>query len=121
MSQQTSITHGPLEVFTIATTGTSRTLFCDGRCGYLTAVIQGNGTTSGGVIVLEEAYYTPDDGAPYSGTWSNIGTFTAGTDFTSNTQTIYHSPAPSSFWAVRMRTTSDITGGGSVTCTLWVN
>ncbi len=118
--QYPGITAGPQTLQSAATTGLGSVLNVNGRAAELTVVVQGTGTTSGGVIKIEEAYWSPTT-SQYTGTWSVIATLTAGTEFTSNTQTVYHTSAPAAFWKVRARISSDITGGGTVTVTAWTN
>ena len=64
-------------------------------------------TTSGGTILIEEAS-RPN----YSGTWSQIASISAST-FTGGAQLAYHI-SPNAFAFVRVRISSDITGGGKV-------
>jgi hypothetical protein len=82
----------------------------------LTFYLQSNGTTSGGVITLEEADWDAHGGTPYTGTWSSITTINA-SSFTGSVQLAYHL-SPAAFGNVRARVSSTITGGGTVTVTL---
>lgn len=109
---------GPTELLSAVTTGTSTPIRAAGAGNKLTVVIQGNGVITGGVIAIEESYSA---GAPYANTWSNIISLTGAADFSTDTQTIYHSPSPAAFWDVRVRIVSAITGGGTVTVTAWIN
>ena len=116
MSEKT-LFQNPMRVQSAATTGTGGVFKPMGQTRSLTAVLQGNGTTSGGTILLEHAYW--DDTDPtYSGTWTLLSTLTA-SDVSGGKQIAVF--AQGSFWAVRARISSDITGGGSVTVTLWGN
>lgn len=117
-----SVSGGPLVLQSAATTGPGRYLPLKGNANDLTVVVEATGTITGGAISIEEAYWK-DDAPPYSGTWSVIKSLTGATDFTSNAQTVFHAnkTGPSSFWAVRARISSDITGGGTVTVTAWGN
>ena len=82
-------------------------------------VIIGNGTTSGGNITLEEAFwFTRKEGnaeaqMPYSGTWSSIVVVPA-SDVTGGKQKIVHID-PNAFKFVRVRISDAITGGGGIT------
>lgn len=114
------IVAGPLVLQNAATTGNGRILYIGGRSVELTLVIQASASCMAGVIKLEEAYYTPQQGPEYSGTWSVINTFTQGSEWDSSSQTIYHSPAPAAFWAVRARISTTVTGC-TVTVTAWAN
>lgn len=76
-----------------------------------TYVVQGNGTTSSGVITFEEASYT-DPTAPYSGTWSSITTVNA-SDVTGNAQKFVHIAATANAYT-RPRISTVIGGGGTV-------
>jgi hypothetical protein len=78
----------------------------DGSALRWSIYLQSNGTTSGGTIILEEAY---DD--TYTGTWSQIASVAA-SSFTGNKQAAFHFEAP--MVAVRARISSDITGGGTL-------
>ena len=92
--------------YTGVTTGTSqpiRVSAADELVFYLESV----GTTSGGTLLIEEA--SRDN---YSGTWSQIASVAAST-FTGTTQVAYHI-APNCYGFVRVRISSDITGGGKV-------
>ena len=113
-----SITAGPQTLLNAATTGTGATLNVNGKAVQLTVAIQATGTISGGTIVVEEAYYQTQT---YTGTWSVIRTFTGATDFSTSSQTVFHSQAPAGYWKVRARIGSSITGGGTVTVTAWTN
>lgn len=98
--------------------GTSGILFVSGLCERVTVVLQSAGTTSGGVITLEEAYYPVQD-TPYAGTWSKLQDINA-SDFSGTKQELVHI-VNYSIWAIRARISSDITGGGTVTIWAWAN
>ncbi len=100
-------------------TTASGILYIRGQCERLTVVVQGTGTTSSGVVTIEEAYYDADHGDPtYGGTWAPIATVNA-SDVTGGKQQVTH--AAGSFWAVRCRVSTTIGGGGSVTVVAWGN
>lgn len=98
-------------------TTASGILVLRGQCDRLTVALQSHGTTSGGAVTVEEAYYDPN-GPVYSGTWSVLQATNAST-FSGSTQTVIHWEG--SFWAVRVRISSTITGGGSVSAWAWGN
>ena len=104
-------------VLDTVTTG-SGILMIKGQCARLTVVLESTGTTSGGAVTIEEAYYDPNDD-PYAGTWSAIGTAINASAFTGGAQLVTH--ALGSFWAVRIRVSSNITGGGTIKCWAWGN
>lgn len=74
-------------------------------------------TTSSGVITIEEADYDPDTDMIYGGTWSTITTINAST-FTGGAQLAYHFPSPAAFAFVRVRVSTAIGGGGSISAVL---
>jgi len=80
-----------------------------------TIIIEGAGTTSSGVITIEEAYY-PAPG-PYTGTWSLVTTVNA-SDVTGGAQKAIH-VVNWSFWALRIRISTVIGGGGTISATVW--
>lgn len=82
-------------------------------------VIIGNGTTSGGNITIEEAFWFNDKKVgnapaqmPYSGTWSTIVVIPA-SDVTGTKQKCVHID-PNAFKFVRVRISDAITGGGGI-------
>ena len=91
-------------------------LYLAGACQTLTVVIEGDATTSGGTIAIEEAFYRQEVDPYYAGTWSNIQTVNA-SDVSGGKQFVIH--ANGSFWAVRTRIATDITGGGTVSTWAW--
>lgn len=107
-------TESALGVITGVTTGTSQPIDAQAST---TAVITlaSQGTTSGGTILIEEADYTPIT-QPYSGTWSQIASIAA-SSFTGVAQTAYHI-MPCAYGFLRVRISSPITGGGTVTASL---
>ena len=98
---------------------TQGVLYLRGECHNVTVVLQGTGTTSSGVIEIEEAYYNADEGEPqYSGTWSTLQTVNASA-LTGGVQLVVHFEG--SFWAVRVRISTVIGGGGTITAVAWGN
>jgi hypothetical protein len=80
-----------------------------------TVYITGTGTTSSGVVTIEESDWDPFDSAQvFSGTWSVITTVAAST-LTAGGQTAVHLPAPSAYAWGRVRISTVIGGGGTVT------
>ncbi len=108
----------PQQLHTTATvaSGSRQILLCGGQTKNLTIVLQGNGTTSGGTVVVEHAYYSGD--TPYTGTWTPLTTLNA-SDVSGGKQTAVF--AQGSFWAIGVRIATDITGGGTVTTFGWGN
>lgn len=111
-----------------ATTGDGNILYLHGECRNVTIYLQSNGTTSGGTLSIEEAFYetrgggtqtagTPDP--PYANTWSVIQSVNAST-FSGNAQLAVHI-AEISCMALKVRISSNITGGGTVTVWGWGN
>lgn len=109
----------PQTLQSLATTGNGGILLVRGQCERVTVVLQSNGTTSGGAVTIEEAYYDPN-GPVYSGTWSAIGSAINASSFTGGAQSIVHIIGYS-VWALRVRISDTITGGGSVTVVAWGN
>lgn len=109
------------QLHNVATTGNGGILILSGKTARVTFALQSTGTTSGGTITLEEAYFDPAvlAGENYTGTWSTIGTAISASTFTGGAQVFIH--AIGSYWAVRARISSDITGGGSVSVWAWGN
>jgi len=83
----------------------------------LTFYLSSVGTTSGGVVSIEEADWNPSGGSPYTGTWSVITTVNA-SSFTGGVQLAYHVSSPTAFAFVRARVSSTITGGGTISVVL---
>lgn len=110
-----------MQLHNAATTGNGGQLVLSGKTARVTFALQSTGTTSGGAITLEEAYFDPAvlAGEDYTGTWSTIGTAISASTFTGGAQVIVH--AIGSYWAVRARISSNITGGGSVSVWAWGN
>lgn len=100
-------------------TTSSGILLLRGQCERLTIVLQSTGTTSGGTIQFEEAYYDPN-GLIYAGTWSALATAVSASSFTGGAQLVTH-VINYSVWALRVRIATQITGGGSVSCWAWGN
>ncbi len=115
----------PQAIHTATTTGNGGILYLRGQTARVTIAIQGTGTTSGGTLTIEEAVYNmdiPSDGFPitgvYAGTWSSLQVVNA-SDVSTGKQEVIH--LTGSFWAVRCRISSDITGGGTVSVWGWGN
>ena len=100
--------------FTGVTTGRSQPIPPQQHQAACITVI-GNGTLSTGVVTIEEATWLPTQ-MPYSGTWSVITTVTAST-LTGGAQTVLHL-APTALTNIRVRVSTDITGGGGVSAVL---
>lgn len=83
--------------------------------GILKFYMRGVGTIGGGTILIEEADWGPQE-APYSGTWSQLGSV-SGTAITANAQQAV-AISDSAYGHVRVRISSAITGGGSVLVTM---
>lgn len=92
--------------FTGVTTGTSIPV---PSAGYDETALyfESVGTTSGGTLLIEEA-----SRADYSGTWSQVASVSA-SSFTGTVAIAYHI-GPNAFAFLRVRISSDITGGGKV-------
>lgn len=106
-----------------ATTAPATILLLKGQSQEITIVLQSNGTTSGGTLQIEEAYYpctVGSDGPVYTGTWSAIGSAITASSFSGTAQQVVHIIG-CSCWAVRVRVATTITGGGSVTAVGWGN
>ncbi len=81
----------------------------------LVVCLTGTGTTSGGVITIEEA-----DEITHAGTWSLITTVNA-SDITGGKTFLYHVAGGGgifAFGALRVRISDAITGGGTVAAVL---
>ncbi len=100
------------------TTGNGGIYPLHSRNARTTIVLQSIGTTSGGTISIEEAYYPSSIGVSYAGTWSVIQAVSA-SSFTGTAQLVVHVMAP--VWAIRTRISSTITGGGTVAAWVWGN
>lgn len=100
-------------------TGNGGILLLRGHCERVTIALQSDGTTSGGTLTIEEAYYDPE-GPVYAGTWSTLGSVINASAFTGTAQSIVHI-VDYSVWALRVWISSDITGGGTVTVVAWGN
>lgn len=116
MSGPYSLVHAsPIKLHSATTTGNGGVLMLYGQCARATIVLQSNGTTSGGAVSIEESFNegnASNPGLQYSGTWSVIQAVNAA-DFTGTAQKVIH--VTGSVWALRVRVSSDITGGGSIT------
>jgi hypothetical protein len=114
-----NLTPGLVQLHTAATTGNGGIILMRGLGARLTITLQSTGTTSGGTLQIEEAYFNPDVDGTYAGTWSAVGAVINASAFTGGAQTVVH--AVGSFWAVRCRITANITGGGTVSVWAWGN
>lgn len=103
-------------VITGVTTGTSQPIFA-GNQNQFSFFFASQGTTSGGTILIEEADWAMNKDLPYSGTWSQIASISANS-FTGGAQSVYHTTAPAAYAFVRVRISSPITGGGTITAVL---
>lgn len=86
----------------------------------LTIYITGTGTTSSGVITIEEADYDPNTEGIYSGTWSLIATVNA-SDVSGGKQLAYHIGGPGGLFSysyIRTRISTAIGGGGTISTVL---
>jgi len=123
MSAPYCLTPGlPQQLHDAATTGNGGILLFHGTTARVTIALQSTGTTSGGTLSIEEAYWKDLDGAGpdpvYAGTWSVIQAVSA-SSFTGGAQLVVH--VLGSVWALRVRISSDITGGGTVSVWAWGN
>lgn len=107
----------PQQLLSAATTGNGGILLLRGQVARVTVVLESSGTTSGGAVSIEEAYYDPT-GPVYAGTWSVIQSVSAST-FTGGAQVVVH--VTGSVWAIRTRISSTITGGGTVSAYAYGN
>ena len=90
--------------------------FIKGTNYYLSVALLGDGVTSSGVITIEEAYY--EEGGTPPTAWSLLGTVNA-SDVSQGVQKI--SRFVGSHWVVRVRITTEVGGGGTVTAVVWAN
>ena len=74
--------------------------------------LQSAGTTSGGTVLIEEAEWDPDTEEVYTGTWSEVQSIAA-SSFSGTASTMIHLP-PEAYGFVRVRISSAITGGGTI-------
>ena len=112
---------GPKKLLNAATTGNGSVFTPNGAIARATIILQSTGTTSGGAISIEEAFYEnigTSPGVEYAGTWSVIQSVSAST-FTGGAQVVVH--VLGSVPALRCRISSTITGGGSVTAWVYGN
>ena len=73
------------------------------------------GTTSGGTILIEESDFT-EKTQTYGGTWSQVASILA-SSFTGGAQIAYHI-SDCAYGYLRVRISSAITGGGSITAVM---
>lgn len=102
------------KVVTGVTTGKS-VIFSKAGAGIITVALRSTGTTSGGAISIEECMVMPGE-VEYDGTWSVMQSVNA-SSFTGGAQVCYHF-SESAFGLIRLRISSDITGGGKVSAIL---
>lgn len=79
-------------------------------------VLISNGTTSGGNITIEEAFWTEKQ-MPYGGTWSTI-LVVAASSLTGTQQKMVHVVGNNALFPVRVRISDAITGGGGISAAL---
>lgn len=79
---------------------------------YLGGILTGVGTTSSGVVTIEQAVYDPMKEPKYGGTWSPITTLNA-SDVNNSAQKVYQFTA-SDYCFVRARISTVIGGGGDI-------
>jgi hypothetical protein len=102
--------------FTGVTTGSSQPVRV-GTHQLVSATLIGNGTITGGTVLLEGAYLGPKT-SHYDGTWTTLATMTAA-DVTGDGQKAFFIVGPNApVTAVRARVSSNITGGGGVSVAL---
>lgn len=99
---------------TAATGGASQPINCS-EFSRLVFYLASAGTTSGGTVLIEEADWDPETETVYSGTWSQVASIAA-SSFTGTAQIAYHI-SPNEYAFLRVRISSDITGGGSIKVT----
>jgi hypothetical protein len=104
-------TESSLGVITGVTTGTSQPIKMEASTT-LTIYLASQGATTGGTILIEEADYT-DVTQPYTGTWGQIQSIAASA-FTGGAQLPVH-VTPTAYGFIRVRISSTITGGGTIT------
>lgn len=103
------------------TTGTSADVDCS-MFRYIAVFVGGSGTTSSGVVTIEEADYNPplpqgtgtDTG--YSGTWSSMATVNASSVSGGAVSATHFGPGAYRF--IRARVSTTIGGGGSISVVL---
>lgn len=92
------------------TSGTGKTMMPIGSTKDICITYMGNGTTSGGTVLLEES-----DDPQYTGTWSLIETVLA-SSVTGNQKSCHHVRVGAGNYT-RARISSAITGSGTITVT----
>jgi len=115
----------PIKLLDALTTGTGGILEMQGKVHNVTIAVQGSGVITTGALSIEEAYYDnlpptglESHGIPYAGTWSVIQTVT-GSQISSGAQQIVH--VQGSVWSLRVRISTAIAGGGSLTAWAYGN
>ncbi len=83
--------------------------------GVVAFYLRSIGTTSGGTVLIEEADWGPQE-TPYGGTWSTVATIAA-SSFTGGAEIAYHI-IDSAYGYLRVRISSAITGGGTITAAM---
>ncbi len=107
---------GPSTVLSAATTGTSLIVPCHAHVSNLTVMIIGTGTITAGGLRIEECYSDPD--GSFGGTWSDlVGSEVDLTQISAGKQIGYHFGG--TFWDVRVRVSTNVTGGGSITVVIF--
>ncbi len=106
----------PKKLLDAATTGNGSVFLPRGQVARVTVILQSTGTTSGGAVSIEECFFEDigtSPGVEYAGTWSLITPAVSASTFTGGAQIVVH--ISGSVWALRVRISSTITGGGTVT------
>lgn len=97
-------------------------IYLAGLCERVTVVCRGTtvaGAIASGNLVIEEAFYFRDKGeTPWAGPWSVIQTINA-VDLTLGATQVVH--IMGSVWALRVRCSVIVAGGGSVDVWAWGN
>lgn len=97
-------------VLTGVTTGTSQPIYIQ-AVDHPTIYLASQGVTSGGTVLIEEADWG-DGELPYTGLWSQVSS-TPALSFSTGQQAAIHLPI-ASYAYLRVRISSAITGGGTV-------
>lgn len=112
VTYDTTAAANPTYAITGVTTGTSIPI--DRRThGIIAVYLRSIGTTSGGTVIVEEADWGEWE-APYSGTWAQLASIAA-SSFTGGAQAVWRPTVDSAFGWIRVRISSAITGGGTIT------
>lgn len=97
------------------TAGTSQPIDCS-QHEAVAVFLSSAGTTSGGTVLIEEADWDPDTESVYTGTWSLVQSIAA-SSFSGTASIMTHLP-PEAYGFVRVRISSAITGGGTISASL---